>query len=74
MLLILLVVRMVLQKDLVLDTLLDLGMNKQELENKSYTTLVYAAYATVSAFAYRYYYRHLICYSTCYASLKKYPS
>lgn len=31
MLLILLVVRMVLQKDLVLDTLLDVGMNKQEL-------------------------------------------
>lgn len=55
MLLILLVVRMVLQKDLVLDTLLDVGMNKQELENKSSTTLVYAAYATVSAFAYRYY-------------------
>lgn len=32
MLLLLLVVRMVLQKDLVLDTLLDVGMNKQELE------------------------------------------
>jgi hypothetical protein len=45
MLLILLVVRMVLQKDLVLDTLLDVGMNKQELENQSSTTLVYAAYA-----------------------------
>jgi len=42
-------------------------MNKQELENKSSTTLVYAAYATVSAFAYRYDYRHLICYSTGYA-------
>lgn len=64
MLLILLVVRMVLQKDLVLDTLLDVGMNKQELENQSSTT---PAYATVSAFAYRYYYRHLICYSTGYA-------
>lgn len=36
---------MVLQKDLVLDTLLDVGMNKQELENQSSTTLVYAAYA-----------------------------
>lgn len=40
---------MVLQKDLVLDTLLDVGMNKQELQKKS--SLVYAAYATVSAFA-----------------------
>jgi hypothetical protein len=31
---------MVLQKDLVLDTLLDVGMNKQELQSQSSTTLV----------------------------------
>ena len=38
---------------MVLDTLLDVGVNKQELGDQSSTILVYAAYATVSAFAYR---------------------
>lgn len=38
---------------MVLDTLLDVGVNKKELGDQSSTILVYAAYATVSAFAYR---------------------
>lgn len=38
---------------MVLDSLLDVGVNKQELGDQSSTILVCAAYATVSAFAYR---------------------
>ncbi|KAH8482398.1 hypothetical protein H0E87_029733, partial [Populus deltoides] len=37
-----------IQKDQCMDKLLDVGMNKKELDNKSSTTLVYAAYAPVS--------------------------